>query len=84
MNNPYFKKEFVHQFVKQYLLNREENPDFLILDYLFKEINKISEKESYLLISGTPSNKFFNKIKEENKAIINELKCWDIIIYRGE
>ncbi|OQY51163.1 MAG: hypothetical protein DRR08_03320 [Candidatus Parabeggiatoa sp. nov. 2] len=35
-------------------------------------------------MSGTPSNKFFNKIKEENKAIINELKCWDIMIYRGE
>jgi len=84
INNPYFKKEFVHQFLQQYLLNREENPDFLILDFLFKEINTISEKESYLLISGTPSNKFFNKIKEENKAIINELKCWDMIIYRGE
>jgi len=84
MNNPYFKKEFVHQFLKQYPLNIEETPDFLILDYLFKEINKISEKDTYLLISGTPSNKFFNKIKEENKAIINELNCWDIMIYRGK
>ncbi len=84
MNNPYFNKEFVHQFLKQYLLNIEQSPDFLILDYLLKEINKISEKDSYLLISGTPSNKFFNKIKEENKAIINQLKCWDIMIYRGE
>lgn len=84
INNPYFKKEFVHQFLEQYPLNIEEPPDFFILDCLFKEINKISEKESYLLISGTPSNKFFNKIKEENKAIINELKYWDIMIYRGE
>jgi len=84
MNNPYFKKEFVHQFLKQYPLNTEEKPDFLILDLLFKEINQISEKESYLLMSGTPSNKFFNKIKEENKAIINELQSWDILIFRGE
>jgi hypothetical protein len=82
MNNPYFKKEFVHQFMKQYPSNTFDNPDFLILDFLFKEINQISEKESYLLMSGTPSNKFFNKIKEENKAIINELQNWDILIFR--
>jgi len=84
MNNPYFKKKFVRQFLKQYPLNTEEKPDFLILDFLFKEMNKISEKESYLLMSGTPSNKFFNKIKEENKVIINELQSWDILIFRGE
>jgi hypothetical protein len=81
---PLPKKEFVHQFLKQYPLNTEEKPDFLILDLLFKEMNQISEKESYLLMSGTPSNKFFNKIKEENKAIINELQSWDILIFRGK
>jgi hypothetical protein len=69
INNPYF----------------EENgePQQLLND-LFKEINKISGKGSYVLITGTLSNKFFKGIKEENKKIINELKHWNILISRKE
>jgi len=55
-----------------------------LLNDLFKEINNISEKGSYVLMTGTLSNKFFKGIKNENKDIINELKHWDILIYRGE
>ncbi|RKZ47008.1 MAG: hypothetical protein DRR16_30210 [Candidatus Parabeggiatoa sp. nov. 3] len=55
-----------------------------LLNDLFKEINNISGKGSYVLITGTLSNKFFKGIKNENKDIINELKHWDFLIYRGE
>jgi len=63
----------------------EENgePQKLLND-LFKEINKISGIGSYVLITGTLSNKFFKSVKNENKDIINELKHWDILIDRGE
>lgn len=69
INNPYCEE------------NGEPQP---LLNDLFKEINKISGTGSYLLITGTLSNKFFKGIKNENKDIINELKHWDILIYRGE
>jgi hypothetical protein len=62
----------------------ESGEPLQLLNDLFKEINKISGTGSYVLITGTLSNKFFKGIKIENKDIINELKHWDILICREE
>ena len=81
MNNLYFDKEFICQFLKQYPLDTKKNSNslnFFILNLLFKEINQISDKDSDLIIAGTPSNKFFKKINEGNKAFIKELQHWNI------